>query len=172
MTGSVPRPGRANTERLAQIIQEIVSGGVRTEIVLQPPHRVALRRSLFALIYGVSTILVLGGIVWLLHLAHFSLVGGFFFIVFLGLVSFLGLRLRSLMRELRVVSPRDSLVGTFVDFLTLPVIDLGRQISLHVSSINVFLFLLDAVIEAPFKLLVGLVEEWFSYLRERKEELL
>jgi hypothetical protein len=113
----------------------------------------------------------LGGILWILRALNFSLVSGFFFIIFLGLVSFLGLRLRSGMSDIRVVAPRSGLVASLIDFFTLPIVDFGRQIALHASQVNVFLFLLDAIIEAPFKVLLGLVEEWFSYLREKKEEL-
>lgn len=172
MAGSVPRPGPANTERLVQIVRTIVSGeGVHSDVIVRAPARRAIQRSAFALAYGLVTLLLLIGIVWLLRIFQYSLVGGFFFVVFLGLVSFLGLRLRSSIRELRIVAPREGAMSVLIDFFTLPIIDLGRQIALRASQINVFLFILDAIIEAPFKLLIGLAEEWFAYLRERKEEL-
>jgi hypothetical protein len=173
MTGSVPRPGRANTERLLRIIDTLVSGegDAVPLLIIRVARGGAIRRGLFALLYGLITIALFAGIIWFLQLLQFSLVGGLFFIMFLAIVSFLGLRLRSLVRDIRVVAPRESLLGGVIDFLTLPIIDLGRQITLHASQINVFLFLLDAVIEAPFKVLLGLVEEWFAFLREKKEEL-
>jgi len=172
MTGSIPRPGKANTDRLIQILQTLVSGeGKHPESIVRTPQKTAVRRSIFTLIYGFFSLVLFAGIFWFLRVLNFSLLGGFFFVVFLGLVSFLGLRLRSSMRELRVVVPQQRVIGALLDFLTLPMIDLGRQIALRASQINVFLFLLDAIIEAPFKLLIGLVEEWFTYLRERKEEL-
>lgn len=172
MTGSVQRPGKANTERLVNILSVLISGeGERSGLVIRPTRRSVVRQGLFALTYGMFTLLLLGGVLWLLSVLHFSLVGGFFFIVFLGLVSFFGLRLRRLMRDIRVVAPREGVLSSLLDFLTLPLVDLGRQIALHASQINVFLFLLDAVIEAPFKVLVGIVEEWFAFIREKKEEL-
>ncbi len=172
MTGSVPRPGEANTRRLVDLLQGIVSNEEELPpIIIRLPPRVALRRSTFILLYILVALALLSGVLWVLHALKFSLVGGFFFVIFLGLVSFLGIRLRSAMRELRVVVPREGVLSSLFNFLTLPVLDLGRQISLRASQINVFLFLLDAVIEAPFKVLIGLVEEWFTYLRERREDL-
>lgn len=171
MTGSVPRPGRANTERLISLLQAMVHTDDVPPLVIRPPSRSVVRRSVFTFIYGFVALGVLGGILWILRTLDFSVVGGFFFIVFLGLVSFLGLRLRSGMSDIRVVAPRSGLIASLIDFFTLPIIDLGRQIALHASQVNVFLFILDALIEAPFKVLLGLIEEWFSYLREKKEEL-
>ncbi len=172
MAGSVPRPGKDNAERLVNVIKGIISGDDSTpEVVIRAKESGALRGTIFAVIYGLATLISLTIILYVLNLLDFSLIGGFYFVIFLALVSFLGLRLRSSMREFRVVSLKQSGLGLLADFFTVPIIDFGREISLRASQINIFLFLMDAIIEAPFKLLIGIVEEWFSYIRERKEEL-
>ena len=39
------------------------------------------------------------------------------------------------------------------------------------SKINVFIFVLDFVIEAPFKSFMKITEEWMDYVHEKKEEI-
>jgi len=172
MAGSVPRPGKENTERLIKAVQDVVDGNISaSDILINSVESKTFRSSVFAILYFLTAIISFVVIVWVLNLANFSLLGGFYFIIFLGLVSFLGLRLRSTMREYRIVAPKQKFGSSLLDFFTMPILDLGREISLRASQINIFLFLMDAIIEAPFKLLLGLIEEWFSFLREKKEKL-
>jgi hypothetical protein len=172
MAGSVPRPGKENTERLVKAVQEVVDGKIpSSEILINSVESKTFRTSVFATFYGLTAIISFLFLVWILNMANFSLLGGFYFIIFLGLVSFLGLRLRTAMREYRIVAPKQKFGASLLDFITMPILDFGRELSLRASQINIFLFLLDAVIEAPFKLLLGLIEEWFSFLREKKEKL-
>jgi len=172
MAGSVPRPGKENTERLINAVQDVVDGKVSSsDITIDLVESKTFRTGMFATFYFFSAIISFLVIVWILDMANFSILGGFYFIIFLALVSFLGLRLRSTMREYRIVAPKQKFGSSLLDFFTMPILDFGRELSLRASQINIFLFLLDAVIEAPFKLLLGLVEEWFSFLREKKEKL-
>jgi predicted nuclease of restriction endonuclease-like RecB superfamily len=40
-----------------------------------------------------------------------------------------------------------------------------------VSRVNVFVFVMDFILEAPFKVLVEIAEQWTRYVRERKEDI-
>jgi len=172
MVGTVPKPGRENTKKLVQSLKELVLGTEEIkEIVIKSSTKTSLRKGVFAIFYGMITMFLFAFMIWVLWRMKFSMVAGFYFIMFLALVSFLGLRLRNHMKEVRVVPPRQYWLGSIFDFFTVPILDLGREISIRASQINIFLFILDAVIEAPFKLILQLIEEWLSYLRERKEEL-
>jgi hypothetical protein len=37
--------------------------------------------------------------------------------------------------------------------------------------VNVFVFILDFIIEAPFKIFVEITEEWTKYVKERKDDI-
>jgi hypothetical protein len=47
----------------------------------------------------------------------------------------------------------------------------GRWISIRAPRVNIFLFFFDFIIEAPFKALVELIENWLAFLREKREEI-
>lgn len=172
MAGTVTRPGNDNTERIVKLVQNIVAKEASLpDIRIPSVEGKSFRKSMFAAFYALTAILSVIVIVWILNLLGFSLLGGFYFILFLALVSFLGLRLRTAMRDFRVVTKKPGLISFIVDFLSVPMIDFGRELSMRATQINIFLFIMDALIEAPFKVVLGLIEEWFSFVRERKEDL-
>jgi hypothetical protein len=51
------------------------------------------------------------------------------------------------------------------------VIRVGRRFTEGISQINFILMIIDFIIEAPFKGLVGFFEQWFSFLATKREEL-
>jgi hypothetical protein len=52
-----------------------------------------------------------------------------------------------------------------------PIVSTGKWLSGKFSSINIFVFFFDFIIEAPFKIFVTVAEEWGKYLNERRENL-
>ena len=95
----------------------------------------------------------------------------FFFIFFLSLVAYFGLRIRNTRRELVVIDMSRGILGTFMDILFLPIIRAGRWVALRAPRVNIFLFFFDFIIEAPFKAAIGIVESWLGFLREKREEI-
>ena len=110
-------------------------------------------------------------IVYALTLIKFTILSIILFLVFLSIVSFFGVRIRNSARELVVLKKKENLINELFDFLTLPLIRFGRWLSLNFSKINVFVFVLDFIIEAPLKLILEVFEEWMNFMREKKEEL-
>ena len=87
------------------------------------------------------------------------------------MVSFFGLRVRQLAKDLVVLDRRDNLLSVAIDFFAIPIVRAGRWLSVNFSKINVFVFVLDIIIEAPFKLIIDVFEDWFAYMREKREEI-
>ncbi len=75
-------------------------------------------------------------------------------------------------RELIIIDRREGFLNLLLDFLSLPIVRMGHWFSVKMSKINVFVFLLDFIIEAPLKIVLEVVEDWFSFVREKKEEVL
>lgn len=123
------------------------------------------------IMYGVN--IVFTG--WLLSLFfsyfNFTWVDSLIFILFLSLVSFFAVRLRKTANELAAVEQREHFVTTLVEFFLLPIIDIGKWLSRAISSINIVAFVFDFLLETPFKLIVKVLEEWFMFMRERKQNL-
>jgi hypothetical protein len=111
------------------------------------------------------------GIVVLLQSIGFTFVSIVIFLFFLALVSFFGIRIKRIAREYIMVEPRESIFGLLLDFFYIPIVSFGKWLSENFSRVNVFVFVLDFIIEAPFKIFVEIAEEWTKYVRERKEEI-
>ncbi|MEK7139532.1 MAG: hypothetical protein AAB817_02430, partial [Patescibacteria group bacterium] len=86
-------------------------------------------------------------------------------------VSFFAVRIRLTARSLIVLDSREGLINILFDFFSVPIVRLGQWLATKLSRINVFVFLLDFVIEAPLKIVLGIIEDWFLFLREKKEEV-
>jgi hypothetical protein len=52
-----------------------------------------------------------------------------------------------------------------------PIIRVGRRFTEGIAQINFILIIIDFIIEAPFKGLVGFFEQWFLFLANKREEL-
>lgn len=167
-------PGTANTDRVVEQVKKIVTGEgeLPTVVMSSPRHYGAVTWSLFAIVYVILFMFIFWGLFTVLEKLNFSLLAMFLFIVFLGLVSFLSTRIRRSADELRIIPRREGAIGAIVSFLSLPILEFGRWLAQNIRQINVVLFLMDRVLEAPFKFLIDIAEEWFTFVRDRREEII
>lgn len=162
-----------NTKKIIEGVQQIVyrDQGEDAHYILKLPKKQKNFASFFfQLIFTLTFIISFGLLIYALWYIRFSLLGGFLFLVFLSLVSFFGIRIRRTAQELLVLEKKANIIDALIDFFTLPIIKVGRKLSEEFSRLNIFLFILDYLIEAPLKTLLAFLEGWFSYIRERKEE--
>jgi hypothetical protein len=169
---SVRPPGQRNTDAIADQIEKIVTGEPLPTLLISATRRYgALTWAFFSLMYVVLFLGIFWALFTVLQFLSFSLVAMFVFIVFLGLVSFLATRIRRAYIQLRLVPRREGAIAASFSFLSLPILEFGRWLTEHLSQVNVALFLMDRILEAPFKLLIDVIEEWFAFVRDRREEI-
>ena len=121
--------------------------------------------------YFLLTILLLWISYTFLYAIGYNFASYIIFLFFLSVVSYFGYTIASSASEYKVRNLDEGSFLTFLgDSLSLPVIRMGRKLSEGVSKINLFVFILDFIIESPFKLLVEFLEQWLSYVREKREE--
>lgn len=166
-------PGHKNRERVVEHLMKMVTGeGELPTIVISTPRRYgATIWAIFAIVYAVLFMLIFWLLFTVLDRLHFSLLAMFFFVVFLGLVSFLATRIRRSTDTLRVIARGESALSAVLSFLALPVLEFGRWLAQNIRQLNILLFLMDRILEAPFKLLIDVTEEWFEFVRDRREEI-
>lgn len=165
-------PGKKNTRLIVEQVEKIVTGDPLPSIVLHAPRRYsAVTWSLFAVMYTALFMLFFWGLFTLLLTLNFSLPAMFLFVTFLGLVSFLATRVRHSADDIRVLAKREGAMSLVFSFVALPLLEFGGWLTRNIRQLNVLLFLMDRVLEAPFKLLIDVTEEWFSFVRERREEI-
>lgn len=171
---SIHVPGKKNIDAIIQKVQNLVYRGDDRNALIKP--RKPIRRNtvftfLYRLMYFIVFLGVFGGISLGLTRLEFSPVDSFIFLLFLSIVSFFGIRVRLLGAELLVVDQRENLFTVLFDFITVPILQVGRWIALRAPKINVMIFFLDVIIEAPFKATLEAIEGFFGFLKEKREEI-
>jgi hypothetical protein len=171
---TIKTPNEANTERIIERIKSFVypQSEVKTPFSLTPIKRGQFLTTVFSVIYFLLFLLVFGGISLILFKLKFNVVSGMIFFVFLSLVLLFGFRVRFTASELMVTGEREGLLTHLFNNLSLPFLNLGVWLSQGLAQLNVFMILMDFLIEAPLKTIIAIVEEWTSFLRERREEVI
>jgi len=165
-------PGKDNTARIGTNVDILLSSeGVPLREMRIPNARGFFAKTLFGAAYAVTYLLIFGGIGWILFQFHFTWVSAAIFLFFLCTVSFFAFRLRQTAREYVIVEGRESLRSLLADVISLPILQSGHVIARGINRMNVFLFFFDFLLEAPFKIFLVVLEEWFAFLKEKKEEI-
>ncbi|MFA6474656.1 MAG: hypothetical protein WCV88_00460 [Patescibacteria group bacterium] len=167
-------PAKENTLKIIEGIKDLVYSYQGKDIVYRIRPATArnwFANGLYTLFYWLAFLITFGGLILALMAVHFNWLGIALFLVFLTLISFFGLRVRQMAKDLVVLDKRDSLLSAIIDFFSIPIVRSGRMLSVNFSKINIFVFILDVIIEAPFKLIVDVFEDWFAYMREKREEI-
>lgn len=167
-------PGPANTKVLVERAKRILTGEELPPLqsVESITHRRPAIANIFFFIFYLATYLVsFGGLIWLLTLLDFNFASMLVFLFFLSVVGFFAFRIRGNAKELAMIRERESFFFLIFDFFALPFLRVGRFLSASVRQINIVLFVLDFLIEAPLKIVLVALEDWFAFLREKREEL-
>ena len=93
------------------------------------------------------------------------------FLFFLAFVSFFSIVVTKGVKELMIIERKENLLSFLVDLFYMPIIIAGKWLSSSFSKINIFIFIFDFILEAPFKILVEIAEDWTKYVRERRENM-
>ncbi len=167
-------PSEKNTQKIIQGIEWVVYHKREEKILFRTmkipsPHTMKglLTNTLYLVMYLVSFSIIF----WGLKQLGFNIVSSLLFVLFLSLVSFFGIRIRQSARELIVVRQRENVITTLFDFFTVPVVRAGRWVTLKFSRVNIFVFILDFIIEAPYKVLVEVFDDLIAFVRYKKEEM-
>ncbi|HTX86545.1 MAG TPA: hypothetical protein VMC41_00580 [Candidatus Nanoarchaeia archaeon] len=163
-----------NNKRVVSGVEEITfeEKNRREPIILRKPaSRNSAISFIFSLLYSLTFLISFGAVIWILDKIHFTWVSITIFLFFLAFVSFFTIRIRKSVQQLIVVEEKENLVNFVLDFFFIPIAAVGKWLSQKFSKINVFIFIMDFVIEAPFKVFVEIAEQWTRYVRERKEDI-
>lgn len=168
------KPGDNNTAKIVDGIKEVINTNTNSSqsiILRTPAQRTFFKDALFNLLYISAFCVSIYAVIRALTFIDFNWVSIIIFLFFLAFVSFFSVRTTKGLKDLIVVERRENIFTLFLDIFYMPVIMAGRWLSGKFSKINVFIFLFDFIIEAPFKVLVEIAEDWTKYIRERRENL-
>ncbi len=172
---SVSIPGDDNTKRLFGRIIDITDADPSFEkSVAYITRKAKYKRPI--LVFGFTILYVLTFVVtlYLIHLVlsygHFNILSEAIFVFFISVVGFFSYRLKQLANMYRLAE-KPGVLQPITDFFFMPILSLGKFFSEGVSKINFFIVIFDFIIEAPFKLIIEVIEEWISFVRQKKEEI-
>jgi len=66
---------------------------------------------------------------------------------------------------------REGFLYNIFDIFSLPMIQVGRWLSGKLVRYNFLVLVLNFLIEVPFQMFVEFLEQWRSFLREKKDEI-
>ncbi|OGY79256.1 MAG: hypothetical protein A3B74_00165 [Candidatus Kerfeldbacteria bacterium RIFCSPHIGHO2_02_FULL_42_14] len=168
---TIRMPKKENLKKIQEVLPKMIYNDA---LALTPPKKLK-RKTFFSIIfttlYTLTYAVSFGGMIYVLSSFGFNTFSGALFLLFLCLASFLGFRLRQHVKEVSLIERRENIITLLVGFLTTPFLRVGNWISTKFSRINIFLFILDIIIEAPFQLIIEVLEQWFSYMKEKRDEL-
>jgi hypothetical protein len=169
-------PGEENTKNIFQRIIEIIDADAsfETNISYMPKKKVEKKPILifgFTIFYSLTFIVTLTLMYEGLLLLEFNMISIAIFIFFVCLVTFFSYRVKQIVNEYRLAE-KEGILTPIVDFFFMPILSLGKFFSGGLARLNFMIFILDFLIEAPFKLIFEVVEEWITFVRKRKEEII
>ncbi|MFH0840445.1 MAG: hypothetical protein V1865_00450 [bacterium] len=167
-------PSDNNTGKIVGGIEEIMfEEQKRTKPIMlkRPAKRGKVANTIFTIIYTITFFISFGLIIGALDIIGFNWVSIIIFLFFLAFASFFAIRIRRSAKYLFVVEVKENIIAWLAQFFYIPIISTGKWLSTRFSKINVFVFILDFIIEAPFKIFVEVTEDWSKYLRERRDKL-
>ncbi|MCA9384453.1 MAG: hypothetical protein KC582_01910 [Candidatus Magasanikbacteria bacterium] len=173
IVGAMIRPPvKENVTRIVNGVEELLSIEGITAIELRGKrHYSTFGATMLALGYIFMFVVSFGLIFWLLSLIGYTWISMAVFVFFLCVVSFFAYRLRLASKEYVAYEKQTGVGGLIIDFFSLPVLKVGRFLSETVSRFNVIVFFFDVVLEAPFKIFLQALEEWFYYMKDKKDQL-
>lgn len=167
-------PGENNTNKIINGIKEISFVGQEKKqpvVLRKPTKRNIIASTFFGLVYVASFCFSVYIIIKALALLNFNWVSVIIFLFFLAFVSFFSIVVTKGVKELLIVERKENLLTFLVDLFYMPITMAGKWLSKTFSKINVFIFIFDFILEAPFKILVEVIEDWTKYIRERRENM-
>lgn len=167
-------PGEENTKKIVEGVKEIsLENHKPTEKIIlhKPRRRGKVLNTIFHVVYLACFMLSIYLIYTVLNYFNFTWVSILIFLFFLAFVSFFSVRITKGVKELLVIEKKESLLMLLIDLFYMPIIFAGKWLSSNASRMNLFVFIFDFIIEAPFKVLVNVAEDWTRYVKERRDNL-
>jgi len=173
VASSVRMPRADNTQKVIQSIKAITYRNKDAQLyqikIFKPTKKYL--NVVFYFFYFIMFVISFGIIIYALKRLDFNIVSGVLFLFFITVISFFGLKMRQMTRELILVKKKEGFITRLINLLSLPVLRAGRWISGNITSINIIIFVLDYIIERPFKKTMEVSEEFVEFVKEKEEEV-
>lgn len=122
----------------------------------------------FTVLYIAFFIGVFWAIYYLLGKIGYTFFSKLIFIFFLTVIAFFAYRISQIVTVYTWRKPNTS--ASFMEIISLPILAIGSRLSQGLSHLNFLAFAFDFILEAPFKIILGFVDDWVQFLSAKREE--
>lgn len=170
---SIRPPSKRNEGLVIMEVMKIAYTRERRDIyeIKPSPKRGFVLNLFIGVFYLSSFVISYGLIVWALQKINFSFVSILIFLMFFSLISFAGVKIRQRAKELVVEKDKETFLHSFVDLFSLPIIQVGKWLSSQWAKYNALAVLFNSLLDMPFQVFVEFLEQWRSFLKEKKEKI-
>jgi len=166
------RPPKASVaERIIEDAMQVVTTEGTLGHARLPRQRGFTRLMIFVFAFAGFSAFALSFLLRGLSGLDFTFIDTIIFLGFLSVISLFAWRVRQPLRELASERP-SGVLWLLVEIIVFPFLAVGRFLSDGLRQVNVFLWVLDVIIEAPLKFLFAAFEDWVAFLREKREEII
>jgi hypothetical protein len=132
-------------------------------------NKASLAYYIFSTLYTIFFAGVFLLIFYVLGLIGFRFFSKLIFIFFLTIIAFFAYRI-SQIAKVYFWKKQGRESSSLWDTISLPILTIGSLLSVGLSKLNFLAFAFDFILEAPFKLILGFVDDWVQFLSMKKEE--
>ena len=123
---------------------------------------------IFTTLYVALFIGVFWGIYYLLGKIGYTFFSKIIFIFFLTIIAFFAYRIAQIASIYSWKKSGHN--ATFMEIVSLPILSIGSRLSQGLTHLNFLAFAFDFILEAPFKIILGFVDDWVQFLSAKREE--
>jgi len=173
LVATVRPPSKSNLDIVIMETMKIVYQKKEREVyeIKASRKRGIITKAVISLIYLFAAFLMIGLIAWALRLANLPPTSVVVNVLFTALIAFAGMAIRQRAEELTVEKKQVGFFGFVFEILFLPIISLGKWLSTKWKKYNAVATFFTALIDLPFQIFIEFLEQWRSFLKEKKEEI-
>jgi hypothetical protein len=164
-------PKHEVAERIIEDAMHIAANDTTLGHARLPKQRGFRRLMIFILAFTAFSAIALTFLLHGLSGLDFTFIDTIIFLGFLSVISLFAWRVRQPLRELAAQRP-SGVLWLLVEIIIFPFLAVGRFLADGLRQVNVFLWVLDVIIEAPLKFMFAAFEDWVAFLREKREEII
>ncbi|KKR53871.1 MAG: hypothetical protein UT90_C0004G0056 [Parcubacteria group bacterium GW2011_GWA1_40_21] len=171
VTYTIKPLGEKNTGLIISGLNTVIYDNAMSSIQIRGKKTKNFLYFLFLILYGFIFLLTFGAVVFILNKLNFNFMSMLLFIFFLTLVAYFGLRIRYIAKNWTASSNKERTLRFLGNILVMPIVEVGRWLSQKFEGINILVFIMDFIIETPFKAMLSVFDSFISFLKEKREEM-
>jgi len=172
LTITTKNPPKNNLEVITKEIGKIIYSKKENDIyeIKFSRRKNYIFNFLIGLFYLVACIVSLGSIIWILRFFGLPPTSIFINTMIVAVIIFSGLVIRQRAKEI-TINEKVTVWEFILDVLSIPVAGIGQWLSSKWKKYNIVSVFITALIDMPFLGFINFIENWSSFLKEKKAEL-